>query len=869
MRNKLLLTACLAFLLAACGQASSPTDYPTAPPVSPTLTATRAPTAVSTATRAPTAVLTAKATIDWSSQQATQAAELPWGQDPTATKALYTPTAKPTDIPVPPFLGNLPEDTAENYTLADWDGSKAWSIIDTEPPTFPENNEGNHYYSEDWKTIKITLLREYAVRFPDSPQYDDAITLLVAPGTYWFIPANNTLEPFRAALEAAINAEPDYVVSEEALIHLNYRNPWWREVSIIRVAPTDNILGDGQPGWVLEVIGSSSYSILVLSGEEGAYHLISLDENWQQLWHVDWMMDIYDLNANGIPEIAIRTTYSLSVCGEVLQLYEWNGSGFVNLAPDVGSSAKSDTASCMSFEMVAQPDGTQAIVTGYQISTPIYNGCDTLVVQRRYEWNGSFFSLSREEVLPLEDSLSTGLSLDQCALDWVNEAGAANDEAFQLLPTLLAKTDPEQIAPFTREFGSAYLDFFRFKLGTWYAMRGQQSQALALLTQVRDNPALPEFTAASQLAEAFLQNYPSASAYAGCAAANQVLDIYDFPGSGNMNLDTEAMRTAWGFSDYQWMYGGYSILFNDPSAREDPLNICSLTIAFRLSVQSQSFTSTASLERWLNSQQIPYTGLEEGDVDFDGRRDWIVMLGTGRNQSFHVWVLLNKGSYILPLWVSDTHSDTDNITASWDTFEHNPPNDPLNVYQWTEGMVIFRVISQGNWGGIEKVTESISYYSGESYRGFTIQPVETGPLSGTGAEEVHVVLVEEDDWPADWYTLGWDPALNTIEARSSPLIDQDQQIQNVESLMFLENDPEAAVIILNQLLDEENTLLDRGFMVHDQLPKVRPYLQYLLGLAYEMSGDETNAVLAYWTLWRDFPIHPLSYVAQQKLEPVK
>jgi hypothetical protein len=97
---------------------------------------------------------------------------------------------------------------------------------------------------------------------------------------------------------------------------------------------------------------------------------------------------------------------------------------------------------------------------------------------------------------------------------------------------------------------------------------------------------------------------------------------------------------------------------------------------------------------------------------------------------------------------------------------------------------------------------------------------------------------------------------------SSPKVDQDQQVKAAESLLFEQGESQGALVILNQLLSDENQLVDS---TGDALPVVRPYLQYLLGLAYEMSGDETNAVLAYWTLWHDFPIHPLSYVVQQKL----
>lgn len=41
---------------------------------------------------------------------------------------------------------------------------------------------------------------------------------------------------------------------------------------------------------------------------------------------------------------------------------------------------------------------------------------------------------------------------------------------------------------------------------------------------------------------------------------------------------------------------------------------------------------------------------------------------------------------------------------------------------------------------------------------------------------------------------------------------------------------------------------------------------YLLGLAYERSGDQANAVRTYWQLWHDYPANPYSLAAQSKLE---
>jgi len=47
-----------------------------------------------------------------------------------------------------------------------------------------------------------------------------------------------------------------------------------------------------------------------------------------------------------------------------------------------------------------------------------------------------------------------------------------------------------------------------------------------------------------------------------------------------------------------------------------------------------------------------------------------------------------------------------------------------------------------------------------------------------------------------------------------------------------------------------------------------PAFYYTLGLAYELSGEEKNAVNTYWQLWRDYPESPFSQIAQFKLEKI-
>ena len=845
MMRQTILILLAVLLLAACDQAVV-TPTVTASATHPPVSATPTPTRTASPSRTPTPRPTATALRD---SGPTPAAKLP-------TNTLILPpthTPQPTPIVAIPDFGGTPARSVGSYTLNPWNGDEAWNIINTGLSAFPADLAGSYDFGQDWAMVELTLLREITARFSDSVHYSDAGAALISPDLYlWLsIPVENTLEPFRQALESAVNANPEIEVSSQALDQIIADQLQHPDIHVLQVLPANNVLGDGAPGWILDVrMGAFAGAAFALTGEPGAYHLISPRSDWRPfMWSEQWVLAL-DLNANGIPEIAIQDSFwgmgMTHLCREIFQLYEWNGSSFVNLTPGLSTWANTDVGGCLGFEFSPGPNGTQAITTGNRIlSWCRYNDLrdvGILEIERRYEWNGQFFTLVNEDIAPLEASMPEGYILNRCSLWWVYEAGAENDQAFQLLPSLLETTDPELIAGFTEIFGPAYLDFFRFKLGTWYAMRGQQAQALALLTQVRDQPANPKYTGASQLAEAFLQEYPATGAYAGCAAANQIV--------------VGTSRDNWGFSDYHWYYWETNF-FNLSNLRLDPMNICSLATAFRLAVQNRSFANSDGLKSWLSGQGIPYTGMQEGDLDGDGRSDWLVLLGTGHQQSWHLWALLNRGGHTIPLWVSDTRMTTENIPAALNFFTPAENIGSLIVYQWPKEIIVFRVVTHDSWSGIEVTYQDFG--SEETYLGFSIRSPDGG------AEELYIERIGDEIRQTDWYVLGWDSVENTLATVSSPQLDQDEQIHAAEWLLFEQNDPQAALVILNTLLDDETQLVEWGY---GDLPRIRPYLQYLLGLAYEMSGDQQNAILAYWSLWNSYPLHPLSYVVQQKLELV-
>jgi hypothetical protein len=859
-------------LLTACGgMGAGATSTPTVTQFEPTVTLTASVTPTATLTNTPTISSTATKKIY-----------------PTRTPITPTSTPLPTPTATSPF-GELPEGEASEYSLRAWNGDEAWSLVAAEPPTFPRVDGHSYDQERTWPVVKLLLSQEITHRFPESTYYEGANSVLSSPGNYeqLLVPIENRVEPFRAALEAALNSETLDEITPDTLTEFiaNKLHPeceYEKCVYVFDVIEAPNLFGNGISSQILDVRNSNNgiYGVVfALTGEPGAYHLISHRPTWYQFWgdsHRE--ISVEDLNANGISELVIRDSLWSPGCGEALDVFEWNGNEFVNLTPNMHNSRGGYYAVCMGFDFVEGTNGTQAIETSDVDETSCFFGerggwvgTGSFVAARRYEWNGIFFSLAREEILPFEDSyLPEEIPLiNKCTLTWVNKAGAENDQAFELLPQLLVSTDLELTASYTETHGPAYLDFFHFKLGTWYAMRGKQSQALELLIQVRDNPIQPEFDTASKLASAFLQGYtPASNAYLGCLATDGLLDFSKIGvDSLDYNYKREDMKKLWGFVNFD----GIDTLFNSQSGHEDSLNLCSLTMAFRLAIQRENFANTDELLQWLSGQQIPYTGLQEGDVDGDGQRDWLLFLGTGEQQSYHIWVLLNENGHISPhwlydprYWVNDTSRNVQNIAAIWKTFTPIPSGKPLNIYQWGDGMVIFRFVSRGGWTGIDKVYQS-NFYEGEPFLGFSILP-----SNNNDSENLRITLTRQYSWEESWFLLGWDASENALEKISSVQIEQDKQIRTVEDLLFEQDDFSGAIDALNQLLEYPWLLIaDERSQQYGNLPSIRPYLQYILGLAYEMSGDETNAVLAYWTLWHDHPIHPLSYIVQQKLERKK
>lgn len=147
----------------------------------------------------------------------------------------------------------------------------------------------------------------------------------------------------------------------------------------------------------------------------------------------------------------------------------------------------------------------------------------------------------------------------------------------------------------------------------------------------------------------------------------------------------------------------------------------------------------------------------------------------------------------------------------------------------------------------------------------------------------------EPDWlsrvPTLWEVCdrGWRPDISwdlqvpmptpeppplTPEPTETPSPEQTQEaaIDLIEKTLFTKGDARQAAQQIERLLAagviEPYTHYDERYV------RAEPYLRYLLGLSYELAGDERRAVDNYWHVWHDYPNSLYSKIAQQKLERI-
>jgi hypothetical protein len=174
----------------------------------------------------------------------------------------------------------------------------------------------------------------------------------------------------------------------------------------------------------------------------------------------------------------------------------------------------------------------------------------------------------------------------------------------------------------------------------------------------------------------------------------------------------------------------------------------------------------------------------------------------------------------------------------------------VNALQIDHELLIFRILPQAT---MIQVQELLHSYQVEDYE------VE---LSAGQTK----LVVRETDSALEHYV--WDSGAQTPALiRSSGIERRKKAAQALSATIsidqaFFPMGDMSRVLELAQTVCRENHL--EGTWYEDK----EPHVYYLLGLAYELTGDRENAVKTYWQLWKDYPESPYVLIVRRKLVPV-
>ncbi len=640
----------------------------------------------------------------------------------------------------------------------------------------------------------------------------------------------NAVSLFAQILEDSLNMDQNGFDHLEALLFQN-------KFALDSSQPAPDLFGIGQPGRVLKILGGGNQGqelILAVRGSRpGDYLVYPLSQTWQSSYQGAIAFSIDDHNGNGQSEILLVKDYRVNSvpggCGSHLEMWEWNkdasGGAFINIAPDVIDQVLStDTDDCKTPWEFRPTEGSNADELVYVRNrlTPYQDG-PIFANEITYAWDGRRYTWTGDRQQPDSDENIARLSADLA--NW-------------------PKSVEQAVGPASR-------DYFAFKLGIWLSLRGRTEKAVETLAQVRDHPFNTKYNTASRMAAEYLKFYPTQSLVKACkAVGNMVQESIPSAAAANLpvhqKIRTEVLKEAWGFAEPAWTYHG----IND---------ICPMGDVFSTAVWQASPRNLEELLRFLTISGISVKSYMPGDANGDGVEDWLVNLGLDADGS-HSWLLLNtKGGVIaLQLTLDDQGPGMIRI---WNSFSPAKDEDWVNFIWIDDNLYPFRVVQHGSLAEVDYVLEYVQqgYWTGK-------EPARLGMLSRIygytipASYQGSVVVLLSDGIDASYL---WDAATGHYVYQGNLTNTQVDRLRSAENLLFVEHDVAASQKQLLELLS--GPIFEQKANPDRDPDTIRPYIQYLLGLTYELSGDEFNAVRTYWTLWRSYPDNDYTYLAREKL----
>lgn len=734
-------------------------------------------------------------------------------------------------------------DTANNLDQQEWNQVLSTPSLTSTPV--------ETYSSSDQAFYEESLLYEAYLRYPQlrsDPGLNDelqGLKLNGVPVDYAYV-HNHSVQPLADQIETDLN-------HDQIKLSADTLKNWLasKQIDISdQSAVVKNLFGDGSTAQVVQISANGPVMAMfaIRQSQSGAYSVIPLYPEYRNFNWGQETFQVLDVNGDKQAEIVISDdqegTGSSHFCEKTVEVYEWNGSAFQDLMENNPVESVDLDGACVDPTFIPGQNGVMVIVTETQLPTDCDNQYYT--VRTLYYWDGKGFKGSLPQPMPPPHS-----QLNMCTISWAITAGPQNSQAAQILASAFYPWPQDAV----KEWGPASRDYFSLKLATWYIRLGQLNQGLALLHSVASAPYTPAYPLPAQVANTFLNAY----AYGGMYRALQAVDdfyLQEFVSSGTCSwiyCDIDQTRSLWGFAENTWGNG----FRNDFDAID----------GMRLSLQVDQPKNLDEFTSWLKDNQIQYWELRQADLNGDGRPDWLVNITFNEkqydgsvDQYTKLYAFLNTDTGIIPF---DIHylSDGSNFKIRWQSYLPAAGVEEINVFQADQFLFTFRFHkSNGEYSVVQDLPTDMLTDIGNF-------PVVTD-WNITDTPQGKTLVVQYGGVTG---TYVWDSTQGKLVPTGFSPDLQEQYISQIEQALYVDNDPSKALPLLDKLLAQktiENYVYEEGVGIINP-PRLRPYLLYLRGLAYELSGDSQDAVGDYWQLWHDYPADPFAVIAQRKLERVQ
>ena len=740
---------------------------------------------------------------------------------------LWQPTVVST-----PFL-RLPPAPANHYRLTTWNMDKAVEAL-----AVMKTSDG--FSNPAQPDPYLTLLEESFSRFSELSSKDE---MLVELANVRDINKSLQTNPILSEIFSGLSVWESLLQNalNQGEIHPDDLQNWvtWNMHPIsMSVEVADNLYGDGKKVWAINVMkfnGTYQAVLLVKESEPGKYEVSALSgDEWEKVNRWNYELRVQDLNGNGIPEIIreklIWWHFGITNTIKDLSIDEWDGHEFITLMNQsilIDDAHSNEEMNVWSYEK--QADGTYMIVG--RITTRTSDNCPSYTEFEYYLWTGHSFELQRTETDPLPETTSIA-----CKVKWAYTAGSANPESIPILNDALLSWP----TVLNDEIGPAAQDYFRLWLADAYATQGQPTTALQTLDDLISQPSNNKYTAILEMAKAYRKAYQSGGLYGACAAANEwrKSDSDTFLGKDHPYLDEDwqVEREHWGFGDDQEKY-------NFP---------CNFETSLAPLLVNQSFSTQSELLSWLSGQHIQWNGLKQADFNGDGKEDWLIVTRTSIHGENELWAFIQGEQQLHSFYLGSPKGALPNLKIGYAQYNPADGSNPVQLYHAGSEVVAFQMINKDDM--VFPFVQINSNFSDES------DPLQSMELSGND----FMIYSKNSTTLYQWNT-------NAARFTSIQNVSTDKPYTSYEEKLFINHDSEAIIEAAKHWqepidLPETDPMYDWEVYMKENS---NTYHRYLLGLAYELQGDEKNALLTYWQLWYDFPNDPYALLARLKLNEQK